>query len=47
MTLSRKLYTVLARATRCSGQYAGLPLVGFGFDAALGFDLILNVLGFS
>ena len=28
------------------GQYAGLQLIGFGFDAVLGFDFIVNALGF-
>ena len=30
----------------CSGQYAGLLLMGSGFDAALGFDFFPNVFGF-
>ena len=29
-----------------SGHYAGLLLIGSGFDTALGFDFILNVLCF-
>ena len=36
----------MAAATWYSGQYAGMLLIGFGLDAALGFDFILYVLGF-
>ena len=33
---------VLKTATWCSGQYAGLLLIGCGFNATLGFDFIFN-----
>ena len=37
---------ILAAATCCSGQYAELLLKGSEFEAVLGFDSILIVLGF-
>ena len=37
----------MATVTCCSGECAGLLLVISGFDDAIGFDFILNALGFS
>ena len=46
MTISTKLYAVLATVTWCRGYYAGLLLLGYGFDAALDLYFLLNQLGF-
>ena len=43
---SKKLCVEAASATWRNGYYARLLLVGCGFDAALGFDFLLNKLGF-
>ena len=45
MTKVEKLLTGVTTATWYDGWYAVLLLIGTGFDAALGFDLILNVIG--
>ena len=42
----REIALVTATAAWCRGCYAGIPLTKSGFDAALGFDFILNVLCF-
>ena len=39
-----KIALNIATAAWCNGQYAGLLRIGCGFDTALGFDFILNVL---
>ena len=44
MSMNRKIVLSPATAAWCIGQYAGLLRLGYGFDAALGFDFILNVL---
>ena len=46
MTISRQIVLILATATWCSGHYVGLLLIGSGLDAALGFELNLQVLCF-
>ena len=46
MIINRKIALQPATAAWCIGQYAGLLLMRSGFDTALGFDFILNVLGF-
>ena len=45
--INRRIVQISATAAWCVGQYAGLLRVVSGFDAALGFGFILNVLGFS
>ena len=46
MSINRKISLNPASTAWCNGQYAGLLLIEPEFDAALGFDFILNVLGF-
>ena len=46
MTINRKIILKTATAAWFIGQHAGLLRIGCWVDAALGFDFILNVLGF-
>ena len=46
MSMNRKISLKTATAAWCIGQYAGLLCIGSGFDVALSFDFILNVLDF-
>ena len=47
MSINGKIVQKSATAAWCKGgKYAGLLSLGSGFDAALGFDFILNVLCF-
>ena len=46
MRINRKIVLQTARAAWRIGQGDVLLGIGAGFDAALGFDFILNVIGF-
>ena len=46
MPINRKVVLKIATASWCIDQYAGLLRMGYGFNAALGFDFTLNTLGF-
>ena len=46
MLINKKIVLKIATAAWFIGQHAGLLRIGYGFDAALDFDFVLNGLGF-